>query len=272
MDVRAACAFAIVLLPAATHAQDAGPDAAPDAAPDGGDSDAAPDGGGFDAAPDGGGFDAGPPEGCVTDDDCLSGTRCIDGLCGVCDEGESRACDEGCGPGTQQCHYDTRSWAQCVPDGEVECLVGERRDCDHPCGPWAGGPGYNACSPVNCTFEGECLPIEPIECLPGRSAACVTDVNLCPGNRVCMDACAFGECLPDPSLCECTGPNGACCGNGAKNPGEECDGEDACGTDCRWTEARPFRSCACRAPAERGDADALAVALLGVASAMLRRR
>ncbi len=258
MDVRAACAFAIVLCPASAGAQDAGPDAAPDAAPDAG----------FDA----GEQDSGPPGSCATDDDCLSGTRCIDGLCGVCDEGDSRACDEGCGPGTQGCNYDTRSWGQCAPAGAVECLVGDRQECDHPCGPFAGGPGYQPCNPANCTFDEECLPLDAIECLPGRTASCVTDTNLCTGNRVCTDVCEFGDCLPDPSLCDCTGPNGPCCGNGTKEADEECDGEDTCGTDCRWTEARPFRSCACRAPAQGAPAPALPIVAALAALAILRRR
>ncbi len=188
--------------------------------------------------------DAGPDAGDGGCGGCEPGLRCIDGLCGVCGDGEARDCDEGCGPGNQVCDYATRGWGSCDPLGEVECLIGDRRDCDHPCGPFAGGPGYRPCNPATCTFDGECLPLEPITCLPGRTASCVTPVNLCFGTLTCMDDCSFGECRPDPTVCNCVGGD-PCCGNGARDPGE-CGIDSTCDADC-GSESTGSDGCGCRA-------------------------
>lgn len=223
-----------LLVPGVVSAQDAGPD--------GGD----PDGG--DAAPDGGEL--------CGDGYCVPPLTCIDGICGECDDGQTRACDEGCGPGIQTCNYDTRSWGRCSPREDTECdpTANDRTHaCDHPC-----GPAYNPCSPATCEYTDECIPEQPVQCTPGLagSAICLTTPNSCQGHHECLDDCTWSDCIADEGI--------VCCGNGVVDDGEECDGEEVCGDDCKWTDARPFRSCDCRLPGRRDDVAASFAALLAL--------
>lgn len=215
---------------------------------------------------------------CSTDDECApSGRRCIDGQCGVCGMGETRDCDEGCGPGTATCNYDIRWWGPCAVNdpGSLECDPNAdeppTQECEHVC---PGIDGYHACDPTSCTWESDCLNDQgqPIECLPGNTAVCTTLRTQCPGTKTCGDECSWGECDPDPTVCNCAGGD-PCCGNGALDPGEECDTEPHCGTTCRWTEARDFQSCDCRVPgAGTSPEPALAMGVLAVAILAARKR
>lgn len=247
LGVAIACVFGV---PAVASAQDAGPD--------GGDPDAGSDAG-LDA-----GWDGGDGT-CRNDGDCNPGLRCIDQVCGVCGDGDTRPCNEGCGEGTQTCDFDVRYWGPCVPTVEPECQIGDEQPCDHPC-----GEGRRPCDATSCTWSADCLAVAPIECLPGLTGGCLTPVTLCRGTQTCTNDCQFAACVPDPTVCECAG-GPECCGNGGHDPGEECDGEKQCGTNCRWAEARPFRSCSCRTPGTP-EASGAILAFAGAALALARRK
>src|SRR5262245_1566375 len=154
----------------------------------------------YDAGPDGGGTDSDtdtdtPTENCGGLGPCDPPLTCIDDMCGECGNGETRACDEGCGPGEQSCNYATRSWGRCIPTEAVECDVNDdpipRLACDHPC-----GTGYNPCSAVSCTFDRtNCIRADfnpgtqtwtqvSVSCTPGGAPqSCFFGPNLCRGTQ-----------------------------------------------------------------------------------------
>jgi len=211
--------------------------------------------------------------GCGEGPACGPGLECIevDGFyyCGICTPGEARDCNTGCGDGIETCESDL-FWGRCIPTDSVECVPGDRLSCDSEC-----GPGLMECDAASCTWSGQCVPDALIQCLPGVTTVC-TVIGACQGTSTCNPDCTMGVCEP---------PAGGCheCGDGTleEDEREQCDDGnltdgDGCSANCEWEDARPFRSCECRAapglPAGVGGAAAAGLGLLAAAIGLIRRR
>ena len=150
--------------------------------------------------------------GCQTE--CvLRGLTCEsgDGCCpGNCTRDNDLDCSSRCGDGIVQ----TTSGETCEPETDKPCLTNAAA-CDDE----------NACthdsligSPSNCNVA--CLH-EPVEMIGPEDGCCPRGGN----------ARSDPDC--DPS-----------CGNGVKEDGEDCDGGDGCGVDCRFVNGEERMRCA----------------------------
>lgn len=150
--------------------------------------------------------------GCQTE--CvLRGLTCEsgDGCCpGNCTRDNDLDCSSRCGDGIVQ----TTSGETCEPESDQPC-ISSAAECDDE----------DACtfdrlsgSPANCNVA--CVH-EPIETIGPEDGCCPRGGN----------ARSDPDCEPS-------------CGNGVREDGEDCDGSDDCGPDCKFINAEERRLCA----------------------------
>jgi len=160
-----------------------------------------------------------PPEQC--DGDNLGGKKCSDfGF-----SGGALTCNADCSLNKASCCND-----ECASSGATRCLDGNTQqtcgnfDADS-CNEWGGdkvcptGCTGNACA--TCTDE--CTP-DATKCLNGNTQQTCVKVGTCYAwgqDQVCTDGCAADKCKQ------------ISCGDGVKQAGEACDGNDFGGQTCQ---------------------------------------
>ena len=183
---------------------------------------------------------------CQTDDDCASGSHCINGSCGAkgpglrCQSGSECAsnvcadgvcCDSDCRGSCESCNLSS-SPGRCTtvafgsPDPHGECadngpaFCGTNGMCDGSggCARYSLGTvcASETCAggaytpPSTCNLAGQCVTPDPLPCFP----------NVCDGTR-CFASCSNDtQCAP-PSICI----NSSC---GLKSDGASCSGDTEC--------------------------------------------
>jgi hypothetical protein len=153
---------------------------------------------------------------------CGKGTLCRTSHCGdgILDRPNGEGCEP---PGVGLCD----PWCQVIVCGNgaidpgEECEPPNTPTCDYRCRPRSCGDGV-----VNPDNE---------ECEPPGTASCDANCQYVPGcgNGV-VDAYPNEECEPPgTATCDANCQFIHTCGNGVIEPGEECDGQTACGAGCR---------------------------------------
>ena len=201
---------------------------------------------------------------CIRDDQCLAGTKCFGGKCGLLDDG--KACDENSDCKSKFCADGVCCNTACggntpTSKGDCEaCTVKEGATKDGVCTLRVGRTcnDQNACTKVDtCVADAappgaKCVGTMPVQCTAKDQChlvgVCNTTTGVCtnplaPDTTACSDgsmctvgdACAAGVCRPGPAKA-CTAPDqchnlcdpvtGMC--NPPKPTGAKCDDLDKC--------------------------------------------
>ncbi|HYC54352.1 MAG TPA: hypothetical protein VEL28_05390 [Candidatus Binatia bacterium] len=177
------------------------------------------------------------PDGCLCSADCAQTDSCCEDLCDVCG-GASCCGDAECGTG--ETHESCAKDCTC---GDGQCGSGETHsncptDCKCGNGQLDVGEGCDggdcctdACSIIPaftpCTADSDICTTEV--CNAGGMCVGLWNTAPCNDGNECTtpDACSLGVCVGVP----------VCCGNGAIDPGEECDSSSCCTFECRLADA-----------------------------------
>ncbi len=190
---------------------------------------------------------------CTADDQCTTGRRCVGGTCVT----------PSCGNG--------------AIEGE-DCDDGNKNDldlCSNACVPCSKRNGYKACG-VTCLAAASCCPGEacapqscsgatftPAQTCNGSGQCSAGTPSACPNNLVCEGSSCRPSCTMDAHCANGTKCfNGACitpvCGNGAVEPGEECDegaqngAGKTCLASCKSNSCSDSKPCAAGSYCEGG--------------------
>ena len=193
-------------------------------------------------------------ESCQTDDDCASGSHCVNGSCGAkglghgCQSASECAsnacvdgvcCDTACGGPCQSCDLPS-SPGHCAavavnnPDPHGLCIdigptfCGTNGECDGSGGCARYPPGTVCASetcaggahtpPSSCNSDGQCVAPAPLPCFP----------YTCDGTQ-CLSSCVLSEQCQSPAVCiGFAGSNPSC---GPKSDGASCSNATECASD-----------------------------------------
>ncbi|MCA9540631.1 MAG: hypothetical protein KC620_17150 [Myxococcales bacterium] len=159
---------------------------------------------------------------------CPGGQQCRgDGVCGVCDDGESetRPCGR-CGTQERRCLDGVwQDWRLCMDQGECEagqveaCGRCGQRTCTAQC-TWTSCDGQGVCTPGEESARGTCNQCGWSVCM----ANCQWDPNCRRSGsdwQRCND-CGWQFCCPDANWCPCAAHFPASC------PGQSCEEPGVC--------------------------------------------